>query len=75
MFLYLTRTSKESCMLTSKPPTITKVDGQDREKAFVSLGDPMGAKNLCIMGLYQVLPNLKLKILEYTKIEVSVIEV
>ena len=75
MKMWLTRTSRESCMLTTKPPAIEPVDGADRMKAFVAYGDPIGIKNLCMVGILKLMPDLKLEVLESKQIEVTAAEI
>jgi hypothetical protein len=62
-------------MLTTKRPAIHKADGTDREKAFVSYGDPIGTKNLCMVGILKLMPDLKLEVLESKQIEISAAEI
>ena len=59
-------------MLTTLPPTIATVHGSDRRKAFVSIGDPVGVKNLCLLGVRAIAPDLHLDILESKEIEIDV---
>lgn len=71
MKLWITRTSKESCMVTTMHPVIVPVVGSSREKAFVPYGDPIGAKNLCMLGILALMPNLRLEINESKRIEIK----
>jgi hypothetical protein len=74
MKLWITRTSRESCMITTKPPAIEPVDGSDRMKAFVAYGDPIGTKNLCMVGILKLMPDLKLDVLESKPVEITASE-
>ena len=75
MKLWITRTSKESCMLTTKRPVVAKIDGTERQKVFVAYGDSIGAKNLCMVGVLAVCPGLRLEVLESKQVEITVQEV
>lgn len=72
MRFWITRTSRESFMLTTLPPTISTVHGGSRRKAFVSIGDPVGVKNLCSLGVRRIAPDLQLGVLESQQIEIDV---
>lgn len=72
MKFWITRTSKESFMLTSLPPTIASVVGTTRSKAYVSIGDPVGVRNLCLMGVRSIAPDIKLDVLESVQVDINV---
>jgi hypothetical protein len=60
-------------MLTTLRPTIATVVGSDRQKAFVTVGDPVGIKNLCLLGVRSLAPELRLEVMESKQIEISVV--
>ncbi len=71
MKLWLTRTSRDACMLTTLPPVYETVNGTDRTKVFVRYGDPIGTKNLCMAGILKLMPDLRLAVLESKEIEIT----